>query len=195
MLTIWATRLGIFLFYRVLNVGEDWRFKNVKSKFGVFFIYWTMQGLWICIVGSPVWLVLFNKQADDNGNLGPLEITGFVFFFLGFFLETLSDYQKFMFKQEPKNKNQLMMYGIFALSRHPNYFGEVLLQTGIWIAAFRSLIGLQYLTIISPLFTFILLRYISGVPILERSHQKRFGSDPNYILYKKNTPIFFPKFF
>jgi steroid 5-alpha reductase family enzyme len=119
---------------------------------------------------------------------------GFSLFVLGFAIEVVADNQKSKFRSVPDNRNKYITSGLWAKSRHPNFFGEIMLWTGIAVMSFSSLNGMQYLTLISPFFTYLLLVYVSGVRMLEARADKKWGDDEFYIKYKNTTPVLFIKF-
>ena len=118
---------------------------------------------------------------------------GFFFWVLGFVIEILADNQKKIFRENPVNKGKFISSGLWAWSRHPNYFGEIILWLGISIIAFPSMEGGEFLGLISPIFVYVLLTKISGIPMLEKSSDSKWGLDENYIKYKSTTPILFLK--
>tara|TARA_B100001996_G_scaffold35683_1_gene26573 strand:- start:2226 stop:2648 length:423 start_codon:yes stop_codon:yes gene_type:complete len=119
---------------------------------------------------------------------------GFVLFLIGFSIEIIADSQKNTFRSHEENKDKFITSGLWAKSRHPNYFGEIMLWTGIALIALPSLSGAQYLTLISPVFTYILLVHISGVRMLEDMGNKKWGHLEEYKDYKDKTPRIIPKF-
>ena len=120
-------------------------------------------------------------------------IIGFLLWILGFAIEILADNQKKIFRENPSNKGKFISSGLWAWSRHPNYFGEIILWLGIAIIAFPSMEGGEFLGLISPLFVYVLLTKISGIPMLEKSSDNKWGLEEDYIKYKKTTPILFLK--
>ena len=116
-------------------------------------------------------------------------------FVTGFALEIIADRQKSTFRENPNNKDQFIQHGLWSYSRHPNYFGEITLWTGISIMSFSSLSGGQYLTLISPVFTYVLLVYISGVRILEETGLEKWGHLSAYQAYVRKTPALFPAWY
>jgi steroid 5-alpha reductase family enzyme len=200
---LWCTRLGSYLAYRVLQDGKDSRFDQLKTKPLRFSFAWFMQGVWVFLTAMPVYavnLTLTSRLAP----LGLLDYFGLGVWTLGFFFEVVADVQKLLWQKRlghEERKNQFINEGLWTLSRHPNYFGEVTLWTGSFImcaSGFRhlGLVGLKTTAIfaISPLFVTALLMKLSGVPLLEKSSDKRFGHLPAYQQYKKNVPVFFPRF-
>ena len=189
---IWALRLGSFLFMRIHKAGEDRRFRLIKPNFTRFLMTWTLQGMWV----SMCLLCVLTALSSYNGIiLNNIFFVGLFIFILGFSIEVIADHQKTIFRKDEKNKDKFISTGLWAYSRHPNYFGEIMLWFGISLMSFSSLSGLQYLTLISPIFVYILLVYISGVRILEEQGLKKWGSLESYKEYIKNTPSLFFKFF
>ena len=189
---VWAIRLGSFLFLRIHKAGEDRRFRLIKPNFTRFLMTWTLQGMWV----SMCLLCVLTALSSYNGIiLNNIFFIGLFIFILGFSIEVIADHQKTIFRKDEKNKDKFISTGLWAYSRHPNYFGEIMLWFGISVMSFSSLSGLQYLTLISPIFVYILLVYISGVRILEEQGLKKWGSLESYKEYIKNTPSLFFKFF
>jgi len=189
--SIWAVRLGIFLLSRVLIFGGDKRFEKVKTKPFAFFMYWMVQGLWVFITLLPTLLVNRTKR---NDKLNLLDYTGFIVWFVGFVFEVVADHQKLMFKLNPETSNTFISDGLWGISRHPNYFGEILLWCGVFIASSSGLAGWEHISVISPLFVHYLLTKLSGVPILERLGQKKFGHLATYKHYIETVPCLVPWF-
>jgi len=191
-IAVWAIRLGSFLFLRIHKAGEDRRFRTIKPNFTRFLMTWTLQGMWVsmCLLCVLTALSSFNGVIMNN-----LFFVGLVIYVLGLVIEIVADQQKTVFRREPKNKDKFITTGLWSLSRHPNYLGEILLWSGIAIMSVSSLQGLQYLTLISPLFVYILLVYISGIRLLENQAEKKWGHLDSYKEYVKNTPSLFFKIF
>jgi len=191
LISMWAVRLGSFLFMRIHKDGEDKRFRTIKPSATQFFMTWTLQGLWVSLCS----MCALTAIASETGVLiNNLFYFGFSLFVLGFAIEIVADNQKSKFRSVPDNRNKYITSGLWAKSRHPNFFGEIMLWTGIAIMSFSSLNGMQYLTLISPLFTYLLLVYVSGVRMLEARADKKWGDDELYIKYKDETPVLFIKF-
>ena len=190
LISIWTLRLGIFLFYRVLKVGEDIRFKDVKNNALKFFVWFSISSLWVSLTTMAAMNVITSK--NYNQDLTLLYI-GTIIWIIGFLFEIISDYQKIKFKNNALNKNKFIDSGLWSISRHPNYFGEIILWIGIYIITLPSTSGLEYLGIISPLFVIILLNKVSGINLLEASADKKWGSSNEYQKYKKITPRLIPK--
>ena len=186
---LWAIRLGSFLFTRIHKSGEDKRFNTIKPSPTRFFMAWTFQGMWVSICS----MCALTAIASKNGVIvNSYFYIGMLVFIIGFVLEIIADRQKSVFRKNPENKNQFIAHGLWHYSRHPNYFGEITLWLGISIMSLSSLSSWQYITLISPLFTYILLVYISGVRILEISGMEKWGHLESYQNYIRTTPSLFP---
>ena len=190
MVAVWAVRLGTFLFRRILAAGEDRRFREAKKSFARFLLYWTMQGLWVTFSLAAA---LASITAETKVELDLFALVGFVVWLLGFGIEVAADQQKSKFKQVPANKDKFIQTGLWAWSRHPNYFGEIILWIGVTIIALPVLSGWQWVTLISPVFITLLLTRISGVPMLEARADEKWGGQPDYEAYKANTPVLIPR--
>ncbi len=186
---VWAARLGTFLFKRVHKAGKDARFDDIKPSFLRFLQTWTLQGLWVSFTLAAALAAItstIRKPLDVFAVLGSL-VWG-----IGFSIEVFADLQKNRFRQDPANKGKFISSGLWAWSRHPNYFGEIVLWVGVAIIALPILRGWQWLTLISPLFVFFLLTRVSGIPMLEKRADEKWGGQADYEKYKKNTSILFP---
>ena len=186
---LWAIRLGSFLFTRIQKSGQDKRFNTIKPSPTRFFMAWTFQGMWVSLCS----MCALTAIASKNGViLNSYFYIGMLVFIVGFVLEIIADWQKSVFRKNPMNKDQFIAHGLWHYSRHPNYFGEITLWLGISIMSLSSLSSWQYITLISPLFTYILLVYISGVRILEISGLEKWGHLESYQNYIRTTPSLFP---
>ena len=190
LISLWAIRLGSFLFMRIHHDGEDKRFRSIKPSASQFFMTWTLQGLWVSLC-SMCALTAISSNTGIVTNA--FFYIGLALFILGFTIEVMADMEKSAFKADQENKDKFITTGLWARSRHPNYFGEIVLWTGIAVMSFSSLEGLQYLTLISPIFTYLLLVYVSGVRMLEARGDLKWGDKPEYQEYKKKTPVLFIK--
>ena len=189
---IWAIRLGSFLFVRIHKAGEDRRFRDIKPNFTRFFMTWTLQGMWVSMCLLCVLTALSSYSGIIVNNIFYI---GLMIFISGFIIEVLADHQKTVFRKNIDNKDKFISSGLWAYSRHPNYFGEILLWLGIAVMSFSSLEGFQYFTLISPIFVYILLVYISGIRMLENQANKKWGHLDSYKEYLKNTPRLFFRIF
>ena len=190
LISIWAIRLGSFLFLRIRAAGEDRRFREIKKSFLRFLLTWTLQGLWVTFSLAAALAAITSKLKLD---LGVFALVGFVVWLFGFGIEVIADRQKSQFKADLKNDDKFINVGLWSWSRHPNYFGEIMLWIGVAILASPILQGWQWLTMISPLFIIVLLTRISGVPMLEKRADEKWGGQDDYEAYKANTPVLIPK--
>jgi steroid 5-alpha reductase family enzyme len=184
LIALWALRLGLFLFLRVSRDGEDRRFRQIKPNFSVFLMTWTLQGLWVSFTAAPALAALLashDKAPDWTLALGAALWLG------GFLIETVADGQKTRFRAVPENRDRYITSGLWAWSRHPNYFGEILLWIGIAVIAAPLLQGWQLATLVSPVFVWLLLTRISGVRMLEARANRRWRDDPGYQDYVRRT--------
>ena len=189
LVAIWAIRLGSFLFLRVKKAGQDRRFTELKKRFWRYLFTWTLGGAWVFITMAAA-LASITSMTQR-----PLDIwvgIGLLLWIVGFSIEVMADRQKTEFRNEADNAEKFITTGLWRYSRHPNYFGEIVLWLGIAIIAFPTLVGWQYAALISPIFVTFLLVKVSGVKLLEESGQKRWGSDPTYQTYVANTSVLFP---
>jgi steroid 5-alpha reductase family enzyme len=190
LVVIWAVRLGTFLFRRIQKAGKDARFDEIKPSFIRFLSFWTIQGLWVTItVGAALAAI----TTTTRRGLDLFAVAGFLVWVLGFAIEAVADAQKSGFRADPANKGKFIQTGLWAWSRHPNYFGEILLWIGVAIIALPVLRGWQWVTLISPLFVTLLLTRVSGVPMLEKRADEKWGGQEDYEAYKARTPVLIPR--
>jgi len=180
---IWAIRLGSFLFFRIKKDGEDKRFRSIKPSPTRFFMTWSLQGMWVSICSACALAGIANGIIVNS-----LFYFGAFIFVLGFIVEIIADNQKTKFRKDPANKDKFIDSGLWSYSRHPNYLGEITLWLGVSIMSLSSLTGWQLITLVSPIFTYVLLVYISGIRILEARGGKKWGHLDSYQEYIKNTP-------
>jgi len=186
---IWALRLGLYLFGRILKDGTDSRFNKIRGDPKAFFIAWTLQGMWVFLTLLPT--LLLNAKRQDQA-LTPRDYTGWGLWTVGFLFEALADFQKSQFKADPANAGQFINTGLWGISRHPNYFGEILIWSGLYLSATSVLRGWELASVVSPLFVTFLLTKVSGIPMLERAGLQRWGADPNYQRHLKETALLVP---
>ena len=180
LIVIWAVRLGSFLFLRVKQDGKDNRFTVMKTQFHWYIMTWTMGGLWVFLTMAAGLAAI---TSDVSIPLGLMAYIGLALWIFGFSIEVIADRQKRNFKKQQNKEKEYITSGLWAWSRHPNYFGEITL----W-AALTVLSGWQLVTLISPIFVYVLLTRVSGIPMLENRGMKKWGSDPEYVNYVENTP-------
>ncbi len=190
MVWAWALRLGSFLFRRVRRDGRDGRFDQIKVDPLRFFMTWTLQGLWVLLTLAAALAVI---TGEERRSLGWIASVGIVVWLAGFAVEVVADRQKSAFKRDPANEGRFISSGLWAWSRHPNYFGEIVLWTGIAIMALPVLSGWRWVALISPVFVTLLLTRVSGIPMLEARAQKRWGSEEEFQAYTEKTPVLVPR--
>jgi steroid 5-alpha reductase family enzyme len=189
MVSVWALRLGTFLFLRIRKAGEDRRFREIKESLLRFLQTWTIQGLWVTFSLAAALVVITSQKRV------PFDIflvIGFLVWLIGFGFEVIADRQKNVFRQDLANKGKFIQTGLWSWSRHPNYFGEIVLWIGVMIIALPVLVGWQWIALISPVFITILLTRVSGVPMLEKRADEKWGGQANYEDYKENTSVLIP---
>ena len=189
-ISLWAIRLGSFLFSRIHKDGEDKRFRTIKPSATQFFMTWTLQGLWVSLCSM---CALTAISSESGVVVNTFYYLGVGLFIYGFYTEVKADNEKSKFRSVPENRDKFITTGLWAKSRHPNYFGEIVLWAAIAVISLPSLSGLQYITLISPIFTYVLLVHVSGVRMLEARGQKKWGHLEEYKAYQKSTPMLFPK--
>ena len=190
LVVIWAVRLGTFLFRRIRKAGKDARFDELKTSFPRFLLTWTLQGLWVSLTLSAALVAITTTVRKD---LDVFALIGFLVWILGFAFEVVADTQKSRFRADPANKGKFIQSGVWAWSRHPNYFGEIVLWIGVMIIALPVLQGWQWVALISPVFVTLLLTRVSGLPMLERRADEKWGGQEDYEAYKERTPVLIPR--
>ena len=189
--SVWTLRLGIFLYKRIVKAGEDRRFRDIKKSLPKFLMTWTLSALWVFLTTvNAITLITLNPLEP----IGVFFVFGALLWLLGFGFEVIADRQKQHYSEQSENKGSFITQGLWSISRHPNYFGEIILWTGIAIISLPFLSGWQFVTLVSPVFVFLLLTRISGLPFLEEKAEKKWGENKDYIEYKKRTPILVPFF-
>lgn len=189
MVATWALRLGSFLFLRTRRAGGDARFAEIKRSAPRFLIAWTLQGLWV------YWTSLAALILVAHGHPTPWsawDLAGGLLWVAGFSFEVVADRQKAAFRSRPENRGRWIESGLWSWSRHPNYFGEIVLWAGIATIGAGVFEGAQWVGLVSPAFVALLLTRGSGVPLLEARAEARWGSDPAYRAYLRRTPRLVP---
>ena len=190
MIFIWAGRLGSFLFRRIHAAGGDQRFDHIKVSSSRFFVAWTLQGAWVVMTSCAALTAILSAE---QAAVGVIYVMGAVMWVAGFVIEVMADQQKSRFRADPANAGRFINVGLWARSRHPNYFGEILLWAGIAVMAIPYLSSTQWVVMLSPIFVYALLTRISGIPTLARRGQQLWGDDPIYQAYVDNTPRLLPR--
>ena len=190
MVLIWSLRLATFLFLRIQKAGKDSRFDQIKKQPPRFFLAWTLQGLWVLLTAAAAFAVITGGVREPLGAVG---MVGIAVWLIGILIEIVSDRQKSAFKSDAGNAGKFINVGLWAWSRHPNYFGEIVLWIGVAIVAVPVLQGWQWATLISPVFVAFLLIKVSGIPMLEDAADERWGGQDDYEAYKRKTPVLVPR--
>jgi steroid 5-alpha reductase family enzyme len=190
LVLVWAIRLGTFLFRRIHKAGKDARFDEIKPSFIRFLNTWTLQGLWVTLTLAAALAAITTNTRKE---VGLFALVGLLVWIFGFAIEVVADAQKSRFRARPENKGKFINTGLWAWSRHPNYFGEIVLWIGVAIIALPILRGWQWITLISPVFVTLLLTRVSGVPILEKRADEKWGGQDDYEAYKQSTPVLIPR--
>jgi len=190
LVVIWAARLGTFLFGRIKKAGKDDRFDEIKPSFIRFLNVWTIQGLWVTftMVAALVTITTTTRKELDL-----FALIGLLVWVFGFTMEVMADYQKSRFNADKANQGKFIQSGLWSRSRHPNYFGEITLWIGVMIIALPVLHGWQWVALISPVFVTLLLTRVSGIPLLEKKADQKWGGQEAYETYKKQTPVLIPR--
>ena len=187
LVTLWGIRLSLHIFLRNLNKPEDFRYRNWRDSWKHFYLrsflqVFILQGLFLYIISLSVIFI----QQDHTRHLSLIDWVGTTVWVVGFLMESVSDYQLKAFKKKPEHAGRIITTGLWKYSRHPNYFGEVVQWWGIFLIALPLPGG--WMTLVSPLTITYLIRYVSGVPMLER----KYAGNSEFEHYKKRTSIFFP---
>ena len=190
MVLIWALRLATFLFLRIVRAGHDRRFDDLKNRPLRFLMAWTLQGLWVLLTAATALVVITGGARKPLGAVGS---AGLAIWAIGMLVEVVADRQKSRFRADPANEGAFIDVGLWAWSRHPNYFGEIVLWTGMAIVAVPVLEGWQWAALISPVFVAFLLIKVSGIPMLEEKANERWGGQERYEEYKRHTPVLIPR--
>lgn len=191
LVVIWAVRLGTFLFRRIQKRGKDDRFDEIKPSFMRFLNVWTIQGLWVTFTVAAALVAITTANRKE---LDWFAIIGFLVWVLGFALEVVADSQKSRFSAISDNQGKFIQTGLWSRSRHPNYLGEIILWVGVAVIALPVLQGWQWIAIISPVFVTLLITRVSGIPLLEKKAEGKWGGQDDYEAYKKRTPVLIPRF-
>ncbi|EZP28190.1 DUF1295 domain-containing protein [Microbacterium oleivorans] len=192
MVIAWAARLGSFLFVRIHRSGSDDRFDEIKVHPLSFLRVWIMQGLWVSITAAAAWIAIASAPAD-RAAFDVFAGIGIALWVIGMAIEVIADLQKTAFKADPVNRGRFIQSGLWSRSRHPNYFGEILAWVGVAVVAAPVFDGWQWIGLLSPIFVVLLLTRVSGVPLLEKKADKRWGGEADYEAYKTATPVLVPR--
>lgn len=189
LVTVWGVRLATYLFVRILKMGKDHRFDGMRERFWSFARFWLLQALTVWIVMLPTIFVL---STESERTCSVVTFSGVMIFLFGLIFETVADWQKFIFKGKKKNRDKLIMSGLWKYSRHPNYFGEITLWWGIFLFSTNFMDKGDYWLIVGPLFITFLILFVSGVPLLEKKYDKKYKGNKQYTNYRKKTSLLIP---
>ncbi|WP_061017700.1 DUF1295 domain-containing protein [Microbacterium sp. WHRI 7836] len=192
MVMLWAARLGSFLAVRVHKAGSDGRFDQIKGSPLRFLQVWVIQGAWVSLTAAAAWIAI-SADASSRAPIGWLTVVGIVVWALGMVIEIVADAQKSAFRADPRNRDEFIRTGLWSRSRHPNYFGEIVIWVGVFLTAAPVLVGWQWVALLSPLFVILLLTRVSGIPLLEARAEKKWGDRADYVAYREQTPVLIPK--
>jgi steroid 5-alpha reductase family enzyme len=187
---VWGIRLGSYLFTRILTIKVDHRFDDKRSNPLRFGMFWLLQAITVWVVMLPVFGYFSLKSIPMPPVLSL--VAGALVFAAGLTIEAVADAQKFAFKKKAENRAKFMHTGIWKYSRHPNYLGEMMVWWGISIPGFFVFSGTSYLYLVGAPYITLLLLFVSGIPLLEKSADEKWGSDPEYRNYKDSTPVLIP---
>jgi steroid 5-alpha reductase family enzyme len=189
LVLLWAVRLGSYLFRRILRMKVDHRFDGMRDEPLRFARFWLLQAITVAVVMLPVSYLL---DQEHPPGLGTWSAAGAVIWLVGLVVEAVADAQKSAFRAKEENRGQFIASGLWRYSRHPNYFGELLVWWGLFVFAVPVLHGAAFAVVIGPIFITVLLLFVSGIPLVERSADEKYGSDDAYREYKRRTSILVP---
>lgn len=188
LVTLWGSRLALHIYSRNKNKTEDFRYRQWREEWGSSF-YWRsylqvflLQGFILLVIISPVMFTAVNAPASWN----IFTVIGLCCWLVGFYFQSVADQQLAVFLKQRKDKDEIMQTGLWKYSRHPNYFGELLMWWGIFIVAVPLPRGIFF--IVSPLTITLLLLFVSGIPLLE----KKYEGNKRFQAYKKRTSALVP---
>ncbi|KAF2078410.1 hypothetical protein CYY_000277 [Polysphondylium violaceum] len=190
LIVLWSGRLLYFLNNRIKkHNGIDKRFNGVRNNSKRLFVYWFMQALWNCATLTPLFLLTYTFN-QSNLNLDTLDYILCGCWTFGYLFEIISDSQKTRFLDDPKNKGKWIDVGLWNYIRHPNYFSEIIMSWSVYCLCARGYpsnsILYQSIALVSPIFTTMIMCKIS-TPMLEKSADKKWSSNPDYQRYKNST--------
>ncbi|KAK3085598.1 hypothetical protein FSP39_005934 [Pinctada imbricata] len=197
-IVLWGLRLSGYLLYRIIKIGEDNRFDDKRDSCVKFAGFWTFQAFWVFTVSLPVIFInapdsaTFLSPDKDNTEFRAMDIIGAILFAVGLTCETFADFQKFAFRNNPANKGKWCDTGLWKVSRHPNYFGEITIWIGVFIISTSICEGGKWAGVLSPIFTMAILLFLSGIPLLEKKSDERYRKNEIYRDYKNRTSPLLP---
>ncbi len=189
LVLLWAIRLGGYLFRRILRMKVDHRFDGMRDEPLRFARFWLLQAITVAVVMLPVSYLL---DRDHPPGFGAWAAAGAAVWLAGLLIEAVADAQKAAFRAKEENRGRFIAGGLWRYSRHPNYFGEILVWWGLFVYAVPFLGGAAFAVATGPAFITLLLLFVSGIPPHERSADAKYGADPAYRDYKRRTSILVP---
>lgn len=188
MVLLWALRLGGYLVIRIRRMKKDSRFDGMREDFFQFFKFFFFQGVAVFVILLPTTLLLGSEPVE----LSTISYAGIAVFVFGLLFEAVSDYQKYAFINSTGG-GQFISSGLWKYSRHPNYFGEITVWVGLFLFALPALGGVTIaIGAVSPIFIAALIIFVTGIPMLEKKADERWGRDPAYEAYKAKTAKLVP---
>lgn len=188
MVTIWGIRLSGFLFIRIMKTQRDKRFDGVREHFLKFARFWFLQAVAIFIIMLPSILGL----SKANGTLSFVSFLGLGIWIVGILIESVADWQKFVFKNKEVNRDKWIDSGLWHFARHPNYFGEMTVWWGLYLFVLPTLGGIEYISIVGPVFITCLLLFVTGIPPLEKTYSRKYKGNMEYQQYRNSTRLLIP---
>ena len=189
LVVVWAARLGAYLLRRILRTRVDHRFDGMRERPLRFARFWLLQAVTVAVVMLPVSYLL---DRDHPPGAGAWNVAGAAVWLCGLLVEAVADAQKAAFRANEQNRGHFIATGLWRYSRHPNYFGELLVWWGLFVYAVPALHGASFLVVVGPVFITLLLLFVSGIPLLERSADEKYANDDAYRDYKRRTSILVP---
>lgn len=191
MVTLWGIRLATYLFIRVLIIKQDKRFDGVRENPLKFGLFWLLQAVSIWVILLPTTAAISSNHTNTIALWQWLALAGWI---IGLTIETVADWQKFVFKLKPENKGKWIATGLWGVSRHPNYFGELLCWWSIFALVAPQLAAWSWLTILGPLHISVLILFVSGIPTLEKHYAKVYAENAAFKRYQRRTSLLIPWF-
>ncbi len=188
---LWGLRLGTYLFIRISKIKKDDRFDQIRTNPLRFLMFWVFQAISVPVIMLPV--TLSSASTTQKTSLDNLQYLFSFLWIAGFLIQTVADAQKYQFKNDPENKGRWIMTGLWKYSRHPNYFGELLMWWSIFLLALESIPSSQlFLAILGPIHISVLILFITGIPTLEKRYDEIYGTNKEFQNYKRRTSLLIP---
>jgi steroid 5-alpha reductase family enzyme len=187
MVVLWGVRLAAYLLYRIFRMGRDARFDGIRERPWTFARFWLFQGIAVWTIMLPVTLWFASP-----GSWSWMKTVGACLWLAGLVIETVADNQKFRHKSGAAGRARWIDTGIWRYSRHPNYFGEFLCWWGVFVFVAGDLAGWAWLGLVGPVTITLILLFVTGVPTLEQSADRKYGDHPEYQAYKRRTSLLVP---